>query len=362
MSVDNLLAEDLDRILADTVGIWEEMRGQRLFVTGGTGFIGRWLLESFVWANDRLKLGAEVVVLSRDPSAFARKAPHLAEHPRLSWITGDVRDFAFPAGKFSYVIHAATDASAKLNAEAPLAMFDTIVQGIRRTLDFASQAGVRKFLFTSSGAVYGRQPPELTHVPEDYTGGPDPTDPKSAYGEGKRAAELLGCLYFRQCGLEFKIARCFAFVGPILPLDSHFAVGNFIRDALDGGPIRVQGDGTPHRSYLYAADLATWLWTILFLGKTCRAYNVGSATDVTIAELARRVAQGTDCPPTDVHVSQTPLEGRNCERYVPDIHRAAQELGLRPLISLDDSIRWTYKWYAGSTRHARTDLDRNNTT
>ncbi|HLE19174.1 MAG TPA: NAD-dependent epimerase/dehydratase family protein, partial [Syntrophales bacterium] len=206
----NPLSLDLEYILNNTRGLWDEIKGQRIFITGGTGFIGCWLLESFAFANEKLNLGASTVVLTRNQGAFRKKAPHLAGNPAISFHKGDVRYFSFPEGEFSYVIHAATDAGARLNEENPLLMFDTIVQGTRRVLDFARASGARKLLLTSSGAVYGKQPPHLTNVPEDYAGGPDPSDGRSAYGEGKRVAEFLCNQYGRKYGIEAKIARCFA--------------------------------------------------------------------------------------------------------------------------------------------------------
>lgn len=335
--MENRLGADLNHILDHTREYWDELRGQRLFITGGTGFFGCWLLESFIWANDRLNLDCQATILTRSPEAFRSKAPHLAGNKAVSLIMGDIRSFKFPNGAFSHVIHAGTESSAKLNEENPLLMLDTIVTGTRHTLDFSLKCGARKFLLTSSGAVYGKQPSELTHIPEDFTGAPDPLDPHSAYGEGKRMAEHL-CAIYTNPSFETKIARCFAFVGPYLPLDIHFAIGNFIRDGLNGGPIIVKGDGTPYRSYLYAADLAIWLWTILFKGQSKRAYNVGSDVALSIAEVARQVA-GCFQNKISIEIQGTGNPNKPADRYVPDVQRGKSELNLHPVIDLSDGIR-----------------------
>jgi nucleoside-diphosphate-sugar epimerase len=345
----NPLADDLDHVLAHTDGLWEEVRGGRLFVTGGTGFFGCWLLESVLWANDKLGLNASVTVLTRNAEVFRTKAPHLAAHPAVGLHEGDVRAFAFPPGAFSHVIHAATDASATLNADDPVSMFDTIVLGTKRTLEFARQCHAQRFLLTSSGAVYGPQPWDLTHIPEQYAGAPDPLKAGGAYAEGKRAAETLCAAYAHQHGMQATIARCFAFVGPYLPLETHFAAGNFIGDALRGQPIRVNGDGTPYRSYLYAADLTIWLWTILLRGAVMRPYNVGSSAAVTIEELAQVVARSV-VPAVPVVVARRAVPGSQAERYVPDTRRAETELGLRENIPLADAITRTVGWHAKRDR------------
>ena len=336
----NPLAADLDHILAHTAGLWEELRGRRIFITGGTGFFGGWLLESFARASDQLGLKASAVVLTRNPQAFTAKMPHLAGRADLVLHAGDVRDFSFPAGTFDFVIHAGTTSGAPV---APPEMFATIVDGTRRVLEFAAKRETRKLLFVSSGAVYGRQPSGLTHVPENFAGAPDPLDPASAYGEGKRAAELL-CSMAAGKDLEIKIARGFAFVGPRLPLDAHFAIGNFIRDGLRGGPIQVRGDGTPYRSYLYAADLAVWLWTILFRGQAGRAYNVGSEEAFTIRQVAEAVAQAFQ-PARNVVIDKPPVPGAVAQRYIPGTKRAEKELGLQTRINLKDSIQRTISWH-----------------
>jgi dTDP-glucose 4,6-dehydratase len=344
ISANPLPPGDLEHIFEQTAPLWDELRGQRLFITGGTGFFGCWLVESFCHINRTLNLGAEAAVLTRNPDAFAQKCPHLASNPAVTLLAGDVRSFAFPPGEFRFVIHAATETSAQQSAEAPLEMLSTIVAGTERTLQFAATAGAKKFLLTSSGAVYGKQPSDLTHVPETYPGAPDPLLPASVYAEGKRTAELLCAQHSRQSSLECKIARCWAFCGPHLPLDQHFAIGNFIRDALAGRPIQIQGDGTPRRSYLYASDLAVWLWTILFRAPALQPINVGSTHDVSILELARTVAATLNSE-LEICVAQTAVPGAEPLRYVPSVDRARELLGLVETVGLEGSIRRTAKWH-----------------
>jgi nucleoside-diphosphate-sugar epimerase len=343
----NRLAHDLDSILAQTEPLWQELRGQRILITGATGFFGCWLLESFAWANRRLDLHAHAVGLSRNPGRLAEKAPHLAQNPAISQHAADVRHGDFPQGAFSHVIHAATEASAQLNNEAPLVMFDTIVEGTRRALQFSIASSVTRFLLVSSGAVYGTQPPQLTLVGESFEGGPDPLNPASAYAEGKRSAEML-CSLAASPRFATTVARCFAFVGPYMKLDAHFAIGNFIVDRLHHRPIRVQGDGSPVRSYLYASDLMVWLWTILFQGESRRAYNVGSEDALNIATLAHEVAAALP-PVIDVNITSTATAGAPVHRYVPCTARARQELGLRAEVPLREAICRTHAWFYGDT-------------
>jgi nucleoside-diphosphate-sugar epimerase len=343
----NQLADDLDRVLARTEPLWQELRGQRILITGATGFFGCWLLETFAWANQRLDLRAQAVGLSRHPGVLAEKAPHLACDAAITVHAADVRHGDFPHGTFSHVIHAATEASAKLNTEAPLVMFDTVVEGTRRALQFSIASSVTRFLLVSSGAVYGTQPPELSHVSESFAGGPDPMNPASAYGEGKRAAEML-CSLAATPRMATTVARCFAFVGPYMKLDAHFAIGNFIDDRLQDRPIHIKGDGSAVRSYLYASDLMVWLWTILFQGQSRRAYNVGSEEALNIASLAREVNAALP-PESEVEIASTSAPNAAVHRYVPSIARAQEELGLQAKVPLREAIQRTHSWFSGGT-------------
>ena len=264
-------------------------------MTGGTGLIGSWLLECMQRANRLLGAGIAVTIPSRDP-AKART----------------------------------------------LDVFDVNVLGTRRLLDLASKAGASRFLLLSSGAVYGSQPLDLLHVPENHLQAPDTLQLASAYGEGKRAAEWLASAYGRSSTMVSSVARIFALLGPGTPLDGPFAAGNFIRDALAGQALRMSGDGSPLRSFLYMADACIWLLHVLGRGGNAEAYNVGSERALSIAELANlvRVTAEAGKPgtmPAEVTASAAP-------RYVPNTTKARRELQLQewtPLnVALDKTMTW----------------------
>ncbi len=241
------------------------------------------------------------------------------------------------------IFHAATPASAALNDSAPTLMYDTIVDGMSNVLELATAADRPRILFTSSGAIYGRQPSDIYGLPESH--GPEKLARPSAYHEGKRIAEQL-CVEATVAGdAEVVTGRLFNFVGPHMPLDTHFAIGNFIRDALAGGPVVVGGDGTPFRSFQYAADLVVWLLALLVRGEPGRSYNVGADDAIDIASLAHLVA--AEVGGCDVEVRGTPDPSRPAERYVPDCTRARVELGLVNHVDLAEGIRRTAAWHRG---------------
>jgi dTDP-glucose 4,6-dehydratase/UDP-glucose 4-epimerase len=340
----DVLAQDLARILQRSPALWEMLRGRSLFLTGGTGLFGRWLLEALCHANRELDLGLRVTVLTRDAQAFIRQAPHLAADAMLTLHNGDVRDFAFPQGHFDYLIHGATtSASETFNGEDPLRKFDTLVDGTRRVLDFAAQCGIERSLFLSSGVAYGTQPADMTHIPESYQGAPDTCDVDTSLGQAKRAAEYLTTYYANKHGWHNTIARCFSFAGPFMPLDLHYAIGNFIAQALFEDEITVKGDGSPVRSYLYMADLVTWLLTLMLQGRNGEIYNVGSDQAISIRELAEMVrdtlSPGKPIRVMGQHGHSVGNSVRN--RYVPSISKARLELGLDASIALDEAIRRT---------------------
>lgn len=310
-----------------------------VLVSGGTGFFGKALLRFWSGQVGSAYRPKRAIFLSRSPAQFLSDHPEFSELSWIRWIKADLsrpETLDVELSGVTHILHAATESTLgpRLTHQQ---QFDQIIQGTRTMLALAVRAGKPKFLYTSSGGVYGRFPEGTTHISESYLGMPDPLDQRSAYSVAKRASEHLCALAAHEHGLPVVVCRPFAFCGPDLPLDVHFAIGNFIRDALGAEKITVNGDGSPVRSYLDQVDLAEWLSRLLIDGRPGEAYNVGSDQALSILDLAYRV-QDLIAPNKPVEVLKAYDGVTPRQHYVPDVSKITEGLGLRQTISLDESI------------------------
>jgi nucleoside-diphosphate-sugar epimerase len=339
-----LIREDVERVAACLERL-QALQGAHLLLTGGTGFFGKWLLALCDGLNEQ-GWNLRVTVISRDPQRFLDSEPHYRSCSWLHWQVADIRDLSAVQLRADYLLHAATDSSVAGQTDR-LALFDTLYHGTRETLELAVRSGVRRVLLTGSGAQYGDGLEEGGWREVD-TRACASFDARQVYGEGKRVAEMLGALYAERHAFDVVHTRGFAFVGPGLPLDAHFAVGNFIRDALFRERIVLASAGLALRSYLYGADLAGWLLTLLARGEGGTVYNIGSDQALSIADLARRT--GALLAPGKPLEIPAAAPGTQRSRYIPDIQRA-RGLGLEVWTSLDEALLRTARWCEDSAGH-----------
>ena len=316
-----------------------ELAGSRILLTGGTGFVGKWLLQTARDAQAASLNHIEVVIPTRSVSAEHVQSALQIDCPNVSFIAGNFLEDEIDFGKVDMIIHAATPASAKLNAENPSEMLRLNIAAMESVLRLANEN--TPLLFTSSGAVYGTQPESMTHIPEGTIVPNPPKDQLNAYAQGKQSAEQM-C---RDAGADGRckpiIARLFAFGGEYLPRDTHFAIGNFVQNALDRKPIVVNGDGQARRSYLYGADMATWLWSALAHGGNGEALHIGSERSISILELAQCVARVSgevlNYVP-EVIISLPVNDSVPVHQYVPSTSQTRTMLKVEEWTTLDKTI------------------------
>lgn len=289
-------------------------------MTGGTGFFGCSLLD--VICAGRYQ-EYHFTMLSRRAGEFERLHPEYAALPNVEFLSGDVRDLVQGDGKFDCIIHAATPA-----ADSPddAELHDIIVNGTQTVLDFAKKCGTKKLLYISSGGVYGKGTAPFKET--------SPCNPVTVYGKAKLEAEKI----VSASGVPAVIMRGFAFAGKHLRRDIHFAFGNFIADALDRRDILIKGDGTPLRSYMHSDDLAHWMMTMLLEGRAGEIYNCGSGEAISIKGLAQKINAVLN-PNGNVNIQTAATPGAIPSCYVPDVAKAADELGLKITIDIENSIK-----------------------
>ena len=314
-----------------------------ILLTGGTGFFGKSVLDAYR-RGLLAAFGIErIIAFSRHARQLRAEAPELCGSS-VDLIDGDVLEMSSTFGA-DIVIHAAASSDARRYALDPAREARIIVEGTRRVCDVVARSTrPPRLLYLSSGAIYGRQPPGVLALSEDAPAIPDTDQGKEVYAQAKRAAEAIVRDLTAASNVPARIARCFAFVGPWLRRDQHFAIGHFLENALRGEPVEVRARHTVIRSYLHADDLAVWLARLATAeGDRCEVFNVGSGTAVSLRDLAAMVAKtgGVDIALPPEPSGAPGAEVAQIDRYIPDIDKARRELGLVVTIPLRQAIEQT---------------------
>ncbi|TXJ39513.1 NAD-dependent epimerase/dehydratase family protein [Brachyspira aalborgi] len=332
--MNKIIEEDTNFIFIQLKNIIDlsKLNNSNILITGGTGLFGKSILDALIFMHNFYEF--KITVLSRNKNNF------LFNYPKynlefINFISGDIRNFDCKRQDFDYIIHAATPASAKLEEENPKEMYSVILEGTKNIIDIAKNMNVKKLLFTSSGAVYGEQYQSIKSFKEDYQG-----IPITYYGKAKKISENI----FLNSNINVSIARCFAVTGPYLNLNIHFAIGNFIKDAIENRDIIINGDGRPLRSYLYTADLVIWLLAILLKSENKSIYNVGGRNGISIYDLAKKVSKQVNNYTGKVDILTKYNYNYPTPKYIPNNKKIIKELGVKENYTLDEAIKRTIDW------------------
>ena len=305
------------------------------FLTDGTGLFGTWLVLFFDWCHEKSLSEPRVTVLTRRDALPIRKF--------LNSFYGTTESFDYPDGVFDRLIHlAAPSARDTFNGMSDQAKLQQMYIGTKNILEFASSKVIGRSLFTSSGAIYGGFPKaENGLINELNRSAPLSKTPNIGLALGKRVAEFLIADYARDGQVNAGVARCFSFIGPGLPTDLHYAVGDFVGKAIAGRDIIINGDGSPVRSFMDLGDVVYWLMTILERGDVGDDFNVGSSQAITIFKLAEMVRDHVN-PNIKIVIKK----GSNASSgnpanhfYVPDTSKIRDKLDVRQLVTLTESIK-----------------------
>ena len=314
-----------------------QLDGSRVLITGGTGFVGKWLIETAKIACDNGAPKFEIMVPTRDILASHVKETKEIGFENLSLVQGDLLTDALDIGKVDAIVHAATPASATLNESNPGEMTRINTQSMQAALKFAENRV--PFLFTSSGAVYGNQPQSVAHISEMQD---RPfSELTSAYAKGKQLAESICMQAAKEGSCTPVIARLFAFSGHYLPRDTHFAIGNFVQNVIDRKPIHINSDGQARRSYLYGADMAVWLWSALTKRSSPQPLHIGSEHSVSILELAQAVARVSTTELNfipEIKVANQSANSEKFHQYIPSNSATKSYLNVQEWTSLETGI------------------------
>ena len=284
-----LYRKDLATAINQTIG-FEDLKEKSVIITGATGLIGSFLVEALMYSNEMFSNNINVYAVGRSKERLMNRFNSFACNKYFHPIEQDINKpltFDFSA---NYIIHAASNAHPFAFSTDPVGTILSNIVGTYQLLEYAYKVNTERFLFISSGEVYGEN--QEDKLSEEFSGYVNPISPRSCYPTSKRAAENLCVSFAKQYGLYTTIARLCHTYGPnVTPTDNRASV-QFINQALKGETIVLKSQGIQKRSYCYIADSASGILSVLLKGHNSTAYNVANTSSiVTVAELAKEIAR-----------------------------------------------------------------------
>lgn len=289
----------------------EGLEGKSVVITGGTGMIGSCLVDALAVFNRDREDPCHVTVTSRRRESAEKRFSYCWEAPWFTYIQQDVCDEAvsWPA-RVDYIIHAASNADPVSFAKAPVDTLMANVLGTDRLLKEGLARGMRRFLYVSSGEMYGQPDADFNDFVEDYCGPVDHSSPRACYPAGKRAAEVLCQCYGAQYGADCVIVRPCHIFGPTMTGGDSRAVSEFLRSAASGRDIGMKSAGLLERSHCYVVDAADAIFRVLLQGRTGNAYNIADPVcKMTIRDFALHAAKAGGCQVVFENPSDLELKG-----------------------------------------------------
>lgn len=344
-SFSNFIREDCERVFKESPYLLEELNQSSVLITGGSGFMGSWLQEMIHYLNERFNRGIEMHVVSRNREKYFATIPHIARMPYVNFIRSDVRSISELPRNINYVVHASANPDNRMHSSRPLETVCTISEGtsaLIRAVDRVSN--LKMFANLSSGNIYGKQPENLSKIPETFNGIISSTDLNIVYAEAKRFSESLMTAARSELRLPVLNLRPFSFLGPYQMPDAPWAANTFINDAIHARPIRILGDGQTVRTVMYGADLALWVLVILAKGKTGSVYNIGSDDGRTLYDLSNMIASHFS-PKPDVLLNTSLAGNISNSSMVPDIDKAKKDFQLKIYTDTKLTIERTIAWH-----------------
>lgn len=285
-----IIKEDINQIIS-SIGDWSYFSGKTILVTGANGFIPSYIIYSLFALNDKiLSNPMKILALVRNEKKAKNKFKSLIQRSDFELIISDVSDAKFDED-MDIIIHAASQASPKYYGKDPVGTLKANTIGTYNMLEQAIKHNAKKFLFVSSGEVYGILDENIPTILEDYTGNVDITDVRSCYAESKRMGENMCVCFSHQYGIHTNMVRLSHTYGPGINLDDGRVFADFAKCAVKNENIVLNSDGSAKRGFLYITDMIIAMFKILLKAPSCEAYNISTETQTSILELAKIICE-----------------------------------------------------------------------